>query len=240
MKNFTFSLKVLLVGMFFTGAVTAQTTIVEMDGSNNEFDPNDWLITADLGFSNQTEIVIQSGESGTLSLSNTSYYSDIQVEVRFSQGGAIPITFESVMTDGTTPVNGPGTITTDANTPKVGTYSFGNASGYAISSLTISNLSMNGTIVYLKISGTLESGGSSEIPEEVANGVFVYSGEQMVTVESNIDGKMELYTLSGKRILSENIQKGRNDINVNENGMYLVTITNRNNNVIKRSKVVVK
>lgn len=240
MKIFTKTLSLLAFTTLLSSSLVAQTTIIELDGGNSEFVPNDWDITNDPGFSSPEQIVIQNGEEGTLNISNTDLYSNINVEIHFSTGN---ISFYSDMSDGTEVINAQGLQSTIVN-QNVSTFSFNNNDGFNITSINFSGFTQNVNITYLHITGTYEESGdptanTSEYANQDIESILVKGGNQKIEVDANIDGSVEVFTLTGQKVLSGEIRKGKNDFVVSEKGILLVTVRNRNNTIINRSKLMV-
>ena len=218
-------------------ASVAQTTIVEQDGSQNEFDPNDWTITNDMGFSTSSGISIGSGETGTLAISNVTPYTQISIEVWLSQGGTTAYTFDASISDGSTTLDNSSTIYTNTNTPKVATYNYNNASPLAISSFVFENLhaSQSVTISYLRIYGTPAGGASVEENQKLSN---ISTAKNAIVVETTFNGKIEVYSITGQQVAQHSVQSGINYYNEShEQGIYFVKLTDADGKVLKTEKI---
>lgn len=227
----------LATALVVTFTLSAQTTIVEFDGSNNEFVPGDWTITNDPGFSTSSSIVIQSGESGTLSISNTTAYTNISVEIHFSQAGTTPITFNSSVTDGSSTETNGSLIYTDANTPKVATYSFNNSTALGLNSFTVSDLSMNGTIVYFKMTGTPQQ--ASSIAEDVKKKFTMSNLAQGYRINTSFNGSVDFYSMTGQVVKTINFNAGTSTIQPNlVGGVYIAAIKNTDGKIEKSIKII--
>lgn len=242
MKIFTKTLNQLVFTTLLSTSLVAQTTIIELDGGNSEFDLDDWTITNDLEFSNAEEIVIPTGEEATLSIANIDLYSNINVEVHFT---ATNLSFNCEMSDGTETIPSPGMQSTISN-QTISNFSFNNSEGFAISSINFSDFPASTTprIVYLHITGTFEESGdptanTSEVTTQDINSVLVQGSKEKIEVDTNVDGSIEVFSLTGQKVLSGEVKKGKNNFEVMEKGVLLVTVRNRSNAIINRSKLVV-
>lgn len=123
------------------------------------------------------------------------------------------------------------------------TVSFNNSTGFAISEFRIFAMNANGIseeLTYIHITGTIESGGSSEIPENVKENIFTYTQGQQLKVDSDFEATVEVYSFDGKQVLNENVTSGLNTYTIYDKGMYIVVIRNKNGVLVKRSKVMMK
>lgn len=238
-----------LKNYFFTALTTcivgtsiAQTTIVERDGSQGEFDPNDWTITNDPQFSTSAYISIPSGETGTLAISNVTSYTQISLEIWLDQGGTVAYTFNTSISDGTNTLsNTGGPVYTSTGSPKEATYNFNNSSPLAVSSFVFENLHASNTvkISYLRLYGT-PAGGSSSVQENetVAK---VSTVQNMIAVEASFNGQVEVFNIAGQQLKKLQVQPGVNYYNESmEAGIYFVKLADSEGKVVKTEKIYIR
>lgn len=218
--------------LFSLGAVTGQTTILEQDGANNEFVVADWTLTN--SFANPDKVNITSGNDGTLSISNTSAYTNIKVELHFSQPNSISFNIDISGPNGNEAMN---SIISDATgTPNKAVVSFNNATGLVLDEMKISNPSMTMGIIYLKITGELD--GTNAIAKEDFDLFMVKVNPESLLIHTETEGQLSIYNDAGQLTSSHQIFKGENTIANASKGISFLVFTNTNKEVLSRKKIM--
>lgn len=236
MKLFTLSIGTLLaifIGM--ANSLNAQSIILEQDGAQNEFIPTDWSIQGG-GFANPDQVNITNGGSGTLILSNSNAYTDISVEVHFSQTGTVSYDLR-LFAGGNEAASELGNISDNTGTVNTSIVSFNNTSPIYLNAIDFSNFNMTVGIIYIKITGTLDP--TSSLLTENQNYFQIGASNKTIFIDSELDGSVEIYNLNGQKAFSSEITKGKTTLYQNNlEGLHFVVLRNKSGEVLRRQKVV--
>jgi hypothetical protein len=236
MKYFKLSIAALLT--LFIGVANslhAQTIILEQDGAQNEFVPGDWTISGG-GFANPDQVNITNGGSGNLAISNSNTYTDISVEIHFSQ--AVTISFDLALLEGGSVAQAENGNVSDA-TGAVNTaiVNFNNSTPINLNEIDFSNPNMTIGITYLKITGTLD--GTSSLVTENQNHFQIGASNKTIFIKSELDGNIEIYDINGRKEFSSDITKGKTELNQNNlEGLHFVVLKNKAGEILRRQKVI--
>lgn len=236
MKQFLLSIGTLLT--LFIGSsnsATAQTIILEQEGSQNEFVIADWTISGG-GFATTSQVNITNGGSGNLALSNTNAYTDISVEIHFSQTATISFDL-ALLEGGSVAQSETGNISDNTGAVNTAVVNFNNSTAINLNEIDISNTNMTVGIIYLKITGTLD--GTSSLITENQNHFTIAASNKTILIDSEQEGNIEIYNLNGQKEFSSVISKGKTELNQsNLEGIHIVVLRNKAGEVLRRKKVV--
>ncbi|MEX1191368.1 MAG: T9SS type A sorting domain-containing protein [Brumimicrobium sp.] len=237
MKNFTLSTLIFLASIFgVCQTINAQEIILEQDGSQDEFVPGNWSVQGG-GFANTDQVNVTNGGSGSLVVSNANAYTDISVEMNFSQTGTISFDLR-LFEGGSEAAVETGVISDNTGTVNTVIVNFENTTPITLDALDFSNPNMTVGITYLKITGT-EDATSSITEEEENNLIKVASNGKTIFVNTDIEGDFELFNLNGKKEFSSKLKSGENQITQNNlEGIYFVRLKNNVGEIVKQTKVV--
>jgi len=237
MKHFTLSIAASLT--LFIGAtnlLNAQTIILEQEGAQNEFVPTDWTISGG-GFANPDQVNITNGGSGNLALSNTNAYTDISVEIHFSQTGTISFDL-ALLEGGSVAQSETGNISDNTGAVNTAIVSFNNSTAINLNEIDISNVNMTVGITYLKITGTLD--GTSSLITESQNHFQISALNKTIFIDSELEGSVEVYNLNGQKQFSSEISKGQTKLNQHQlEGIHIVVLRNTAGEILARKKVAI-
>ncbi|WP_417265658.1 hypothetical protein [Brumimicrobium sp.] len=220
--------------LFSLGAVTGQTTILEQDGANNEFVVEDWTTNDPFSIVGTDKVNIQTNDEGILSISNTSAYTNIKVELHFSQPNSISFNMDISGPNGNEAMN---SIISDATgTPNKAVVSFNNETGLVLDEMKISNPSMTMGIIYLKITGELD--GTNAIATEDFDLFMVKVNPESLLIHTETEGQLSIYNDAGQLTSSHQISKGENTIANASKGISFLVFTNANKEVLSRKKIM--
>lgn len=236
-------LKITLLSLLTLGAFSyvSAETIVELDGSSNGFVINDWAIDSP-GFANTDAIHVTQGKTGTLSINNASSYTNLTVEILYKK---VNQSFSNaVMCDLKLVDNSSQNLTKTQNisdntsaTENSLTVNFANSTAFLLKKFVFTNPNKNATIIYIKITGD-NAGSSAGLASENKTLFNVYIGSSSVVVNSNEAGKVSFYNTAGQQVGVYSINAGENDINLTLKGLNFAVLTNNDNQVIERRKVL--
>jgi hypothetical protein len=189
MKLFTFSIGALLTLFFgITNPLNAQSIILEQDGAQNEFVPGDWTISGG-GFADTDQVNITNGGSGNALISNFDAYTDISVEIHFSQTATI--SFDLALLEGGSVAQAEnGNISDVTGAVNTAIVNFNNTTPIYLDEIDISNVNMTVGITYLKITGTLD--GTSSLVTENQNHFQIGASNKTIFIDSELDGSVEV------------------------------------------------
>lgn len=240
MKQIILNISVLLISLMVSiGTVKSQTTIFEQDGANNEFVFNEW----DMGdcsycFANTDKITIASGESGTLSINNTSKYKDIKVELHFDHAlNNSTFTFDL-------DVEEPGStlsetiVYADATTGNQYCYAkvdYNNSPAIKINKMMFSNPSESIKITYIKITGVMVT---ASLDSEELNIFDVSTSPEHLVIDSEMDGTLNVYNALGQVDGTYNISKGENTISNSTQGLMFLVFSSTDEKMVTRKKIM--
>jgi len=234
MKNFTLSLAAALLAVFFSFSY-AQTTILEQDGASNEFVIAEWVIDGPC-FANTNQVNVCNAKSGTLSITNSTSYTNIKVELHFSQTNAISFNLD-LMDASTGVLTKTGVISDNTGTPNKAVISYNNATAFLLKKMKFYSPSMNSGITYLKITGTA-SGSTVSIEENVADNIGVVVQPSHLLINVPADYQLKLYSGSGQILGNYSLKSGENTIENAYSGLLFLVVSDQNNTIIARKKVM--
>jgi hypothetical protein len=233
MKHILQNIAVFSISVFISlGAVKAQTTILERDGANNEFVVADWTLTS--SFANPNQVNITSGNDGTLAIANTSAYTDIQVEIHFSQSQTI--SFDLELKAPAINLTQIGVISDNSGAVNKAIVSFSNSLGLPLNEMIISNPNMTVGIIYLKITGVLD--GSSSVMNEDIDSFDVTVNQESLILNSETEGTLNIFNNVGQLQSTHTISKGQNTVMNSTKGLSFLVLTNSRNGLISRKKIM--
>lgn len=236
MKKFTLSSGLLLTLFFgITNFSSSQTIILEQDGDQNEFVPADWTVQGG-GFPNADQINITSGGSGQLALSNTDGYTNITVEVHFSQPNTINYDLR-LFAGGSEADAELGNISDNTGADNISIVNFNNASPIVLDAIDFSNANLTVGITYLKITGTLD--GTSSLDADDLGKFTISVDNGVLIVDSDVEGMVKIFNLNGQEVKSADLYEGENSIVPDRSeGIHVVLIYNRSGKILARKKVL--
>ncbi len=227
----------LLLTLFFgiTSLSSAQTIILEQDGSQNEFVPADWNVQGG-GFPNTDQVNITSGGSGGLSITNTDGYTNIVVELHFSQPNTI--NYDLRLFEGGSEADSElGNISDNTGGDNVSIVSFNNASPIVLDAIDFSNANLTVGITYLKITGTLD--GTSSAAQDQLNDFTISVQNDQLLIDSREAGKVKIFNINGQKVNSTELNEGETKISHDGfEGIHFVVLYNGAGEVIARKKVL--
>jgi hypothetical protein len=236
MKQFLLSigaLSTLIFGLTFSSS--AQTIILEQEGSQNEFVPSDWVVSGG-GFANPDQVNITNGGAGNLDISNFDAYTDISVEIHFSQTGTISFDL-ALLEPGGLAQSETGNISDATGAVNTAIVNFNNATPIYLDKIDFTNANMTVGITYLKITGTLDP--SSSLATENQNQFQIGAVNKTIFIQSEQKGNIEIYNLNGQKEFSSVISKGKTELNQsNLEGIHIVVLRNKAGEILIRQKVV--
>jgi hypothetical protein len=212
-----------------------QTTILEQDGDQNEFIPSDWTVQGG-GFANTDQVNIMSGGSGRLDFSNSDSYTDITVEIHFSQQNTI--NYDLRIFSGTTEEAAElGNISDNTGADNVSIVNFNNTSPIAIDAIDLSNANLTVGVTYVRITGTLD-GTSNVNTEQISSFQLSFEDNKTIIVDSEVKGEVEVYNINGQFVNTNKIEKGATEINYNNlRGIHLMIFRDAFGNILERRKL---
>lgn len=212
-----------------------QTTILEQDGDQNELVPSEWTVQGG-GFANTDQVNITSGGSGRLDFSNSDSYTDITVEVHFSQQNTINYDlriFSGTTEEGVELAN----ISDNTGADNVSIVNFNNTTPIVIDAIDLSNANLTIGVTYIRITGTT-SGTASLNSEQVNLFEMNFKDDNILAIDSEVKGEVDVYNISGQLVNTSEIEKGRTEINYNNlSGIHFIVFHDAFGNILERRKI---
>ncbi len=240
MKQILQKISILSISILVSiGAAKAQTTIFLQDGANDEFVNSQWDFGA-CGFCmvNTDKVSIQGGEAGTLTINNSNKYKNISIELRFDHPTnnatfTFDLTIENAVGSAQTEYNIYGDATT-GNQYAFAIKDFNNPTGFELKKMTFSNPSKNLNITYIKITGEQ----TVSIDNEELDAFDVKVGTDYLTIDSKTNGTLNIYNSLGQIEGTYSITAGENIIPNTTQGLLFLSLTNSENEMITRKKIM--
>lgn len=241
MKQILCNIAALTVSVLFSvGLTNAQhVVILEQNGANDDFDHTEWTIGG-VGFANSDKVNIQKNHPGTYAFSNQNgnKFAQLKVTMKFFQSTAHALDIEFVGTDGSVlSISGISDATGSENILEL---SFNNANFIELKELIIATTSQNFVgVTYLKVEGIPHAdNGTVGLENEALLSWNVAVHSENITMDSPVDGTLEIYSISGQLISTHNVSEGENIIFHNAKGISLFILKNANKEALGSKKVV--
>ena len=238
MKKNLLHIAILSISLFVSvGAVKAQVTIFEQDGALQQMTPASWTITNDMGFSNNTQISIGKNEKGTLALNNTVVYKDVTIEIHLANGNPntqFPITFNSFGSGKLTQLV---TYKLNGGMNKIlFTFVSPTFTPINLKEMVFTNNTANAVkISYIKITGIPTSAG---LDLENSGSFDVKVNPNNLIINSETEGTLSVFNSIGQVEGTYTLTKGENTVMNSTKGMSFLVLTNSNNELIGRKKIM--
>lgn len=241
MKQILCNIAALTVSVLFSvGLTNAQhVVILEQNGANDDFDHTEWTIGG-VGFANSDKVNIQKNHPGTYAFSNQNgnKFAQLKVTMKFSQSTTHALDVIVVPTSGANlTVSGISDATGGENVLEI---NFANTDFIELDELIIATTSQEIVgITYLKIEGIPHAdNGTVGLENEALLSWNVAVHSENITMDSPVDGTLEIYSISGQLISTHNVSEGENIIFHNAKGISLFILKNANKEALGSKKVV--
>lgn len=226
--------------VLFSLVVRAQTVILEQDGASNQFVPSNWDFNGAVFSSASSSVVtIQAGDTGTLTLNNTTPYKNIKVTLILNNTGNRQ--FQMLLKD-----NGSGSksqfstcmFVVDSNDPDYGKnkglVDFMNNTAFGVNKISIIPSGSNSMdITYVKVTGVAST---TDVNEQNPIPFNVYSSGNDLKVSSEIDGQMIVYNAMGQVVDRYDLVAGENTFANCEKGLVFLSFLNKQGQMINKMK----